>query len=451
MDTLPPTGSRPPLGAMVPVFGAVVRPLQAFFRLEASGGIVLLACAALALAWVNLGGGEAYRALLGAELSFGAGGARVAFSLQALVNDGLMTAFFFLVGMEIKRELVVGELRTPARALLPAIAALGGMVVPALLYFGLNRDGPGRAGWGIPMATDIAFCIGCLTLLKRRVSQALIVFLTALAIFDDIGGILVIALFYGGGLHASWLLGGLAVVALLALMSRLAVRSGFAYALVGAILWTCLHQGGIHATIAGVVLGLAIPARAPRRPREVLSGLTEHARQLLRKADDDELDSAALLQIEQRLEELEPPLERFVHALHPWVAYGIMPAFALANSGVDLSRLQAPQLVGPLALGTGLGLVLGKPIGIFSLTWAAIRLGLTPAPSGATLPKLLGVSMVAGIGFTVALFIANLAFPGHPDLLDEAKFGIIAGSLASGLVGCLLLSLTRPVRPASGG
>ena len=299
------------------------------------------------------------------------------------------------------------------------------------------------------MATDIAFCIGCLTLLKRRVPHALIVFVTAVAIFDDIGGILVIALFYGAGLHVAWLLAAAAGVVVIGLMSRRYVRSGAAYALAGAALWYCLHHSGIHPTIAGVMLGLAIPAKPSRRPREVLESLSEHTGTLLRKAANDELDLAALSRIEERLEEMEPPLERFVHALNPWVAFLVMPLFALANSGVDLSRLETSQLTGPVALGTGLGLLIGKQLGIFAFAFVATRLGLAPVPGDASTAKLLGVSIVAGIGFTVALFIASLAFPGHPELLEEAKFGIVAGSLASGIVGCLLLVLTGPVKSAS--
>jgi NhaA family Na+:H+ antiporter len=444
-----PAPTQPHSVRRAALFGAVVKPLQAFFQLEAASGVVLLACALAALAWVNFGGAEAYREIFAYELALGAGGRLARFSVLELVNDGLMTLFFFVVGMEIKRELVVGELRTPARALLPAVAALGGMLVPAGIYYAVNRGGPGEPGWGIPMATDIAFCVGCLTLLKRRVPRGLVVFVTALAIFDDIGGILVIAVFYGTGLHVSWLLAALAITAGLALMCRGYVRSGPAYALMGAALWYALHHSGIHATIAGVVLGLTIPARPLRRPREVLESLSEHTGALLRKAADDELDSAAIARIDEKLEELEPPLERFVSALHPWVAFVIMPAFALANSGVDLSRLGPSQLTGPIALGTGLGLLLGKQLGIFSFTIAASRLGLAPLPGNASAVKLLGVSIVAGIGFTVALFIAGLAFLGQPELLDEAKFGIIAGSLASGLTGCLLLVLTPIVKSDS--
>jgi NhaA family Na+:H+ antiporter len=429
-------------GARKPVFAAVVRPIQAFVRMEAAGGVVLLGGAVAALVLANSGAADAYRSLLDAPLEVAAGPLRARFTLATAIGDGLMTIFFFVVGMEIKRELAVGELRTLRQAALPLVAALGGMLVPSAIYLAFNAPGPGRVGWGIPMATDIAFCVGVLTLLRSRVPHALVVFVTALAIFDDIGGILVIALFYGHGLDAAWL--GLAGVltALLVPMSRACVRSGLAYVAVGALLWYALHHGGVHATIAGVVVGLAIPARAKPPPRVVLEALAAHASSLLRRPPDEEGDAGALLEIEARVEHLEPPVERFIHALHPWVSFGVMPLFALANSGVDLRALDASQLTGPVSLGVAFGLFLGKQAGIFAFTWAAVRLGVAAVPGGASWGKVLGASTVAGIGFTVALFIAALAFPSDPALLDQAKVGILAASLVSGAVGALVLRLT---------
>jgi NhaA family Na+:H+ antiporter len=437
--------SRSPLGAKttVPLFAAVVRPIQAFLRLEAASGIVLLSCAVAALVLANSGASEAYRAILGAPVELAAGPLRARFSVALLVNDGLMTIFFFVVGMEIKRELAVGELRTLPQAVLPGIAALGGMLLPAALFLAFNWSGPGRAGWGIPMATDIAFCVGVLTLLRSRVPHALVVFVTALAIFDDIGGILVIAVFYGHGLDVVWLAVAAGVTAALVLMSRAYVRTGFAYAVAGALLWYALHHAGIHATIAGIIVGLSIPARPRSQPRQVLAELAAHAGRLVRTAADEELDSAAILEVEERLEDLESPLARFVHLLHPWVAFGVMPLFALANSGVDLRALEPDQLTGRLAVGTAVALFFGKQLGIFVFTWVAVRAGAAPMPGGASAAKLLGVATVAGIGFTVALFIAGLAYPASPDLLDEAKVGILAGSLVSGIVGAVVLRFTR--------
>jgi NhaA family Na+:H+ antiporter len=319
------------------------------------------------------------------------------------------------------------------------------MLLPAAIFLAFNWSGPGRPGWGIPMATDIAFCVGVLTLLRSRVPHALVVFVTALAIFDDIGGILVIALFYGHGLSVPWLAVAAAVVVVMVAMSRAYVRSGVAYAAVGALLWYALHHGGIHATIAGVIAGLTIPARSRSLPRSVLEELAQHAAGLVRRSADEELDSAAILEVEERLEDLEAPVQRFIHLLHPWVAFGVMPLFALANSGVDLRALEVAQLTGPIAVGTAVALLVGKAAGIFAFTWAAVRLGTAPMPGGASSGKLLGVSTVAGIGFTVALFIAGLAFPADAELLDQAKVGILAGSLVSGIAGAILLRSTERV------
>ncbi|HEY6004449.1 MAG TPA: Na+/H+ antiporter NhaA [Anaeromyxobacter sp.] len=422
----------------------MLEPIQAFFRLEAASGLVLLGCAVAALAWANLAH-SSYRLVFEAPVTVGIGDLVARFSVLELVNDGLMTLFFFVVGMEIKRELVLGELRTVPQAILPAIAALGGMVVPAGIFFAFNAGRPGAPGWGIPMATDIAFCIGVLTLLESRVPHALVVFVTALAIFDDIGGILVIALFYGAGIHVSWLLAAAAVTASLLVMSRGYVRNGIAWTVAGVLLWYSLHHSGIHATIAGVIVGLAIPAR-PRRPlHAVLRELSSYTAGLTRGRDDEERDEAAIQGIEERLEELEAPVTRFVHALHPWVAFGIMPLFALANSGIHLSALDASQLTGRVAVGTAVALFLGKQAGIFAFTVAAVAAGVARLPGGTTRAKLLGVSIVAGIGFTVALFIAGLAYPEEPRLLEEAKLGILAGSLVSGIVGAVLLRSTSPV------
>jgi NhaA family Na+:H+ antiporter len=299
------------------------------------------------------------------------------------------------------------------------------------------------------MATDIAFSIGVLTLLKRRVPHALIVFLTALAIFDDIGGIIVIAIFYGGGVHAGWLLGAAAVTAGAVLMSRAYVRSGLAWAVAGALLWYALHHSGVHAAIAGVVLGLAVSA-TPRRPlRDVIQELSAHAAALTRSGADEERDEAAVHGIEERLEELEAPLTRFVGLLHPWIAFGVMPLFALANSGVQLTGRDAAQLAGPVAIGTALALFAGKQAGILAFTMIAVRAGLARVPGDASRVKLLGVSVVAGIGFTVALFIAGLAYPAEPLLLDQAKVGILAGSLLSGVVGAAILRSTAPLSGAA--
>ncbi|HEX8441734.1 Na+/H+ antiporter NhaA, partial [Archangium sp.] len=390
-------------------FKVAVAPLQAFFHLEASSGILLALCAVAAMVWANSPWADRYVALFDAPLALGLGGTLAHFTFREFINDGLMTLFFFLVGMEIKRELAAGELRTPSKALLPLIAAAGGMVVPAAFYVALNAGTPALKGWAIPMATDIAFAIGCLTLLKGRVSHGLVVFLTALAIFDDIGGILVIALFYGTGLHVEWLLGALALAGALWVCNHYYVRNGLVYAVLGGALWYAMHHGGVHATIAGVVVGMMIPARPVRRGREVLEDLHGYIGQLLREPEDEAVRTGQLLQIEEQLEDIEPPLTRFEHLWHGWVAYGIVPLFALANSGISVKGMHLSDLLKPLPLGVMLGLFVGKQVGIFLFTWGAVKLKVSEMPGRANLPQLHGVAVVAGIGFTVALFVAGLA------------------------------------------
>jgi NhaA family Na+:H+ antiporter len=438
-------GPRPVGIAVVSTFGAVLGPIQAFFRLQAASGILLFAAALAALVWANAGAHASYEAVLSAPIVLGIATFAVHFDLHALINEGLMTVFFFVVGMEIKRELVAGELNTLRKALLPAIAAVGGMVVPAALFLAFNFGGAGQPGWGIPMATDIAFAIGCLTLLGKRVPQALGVFLMGLAIFDDIGGILVIAIFYGQGINPGWLFGAGAITIVLVILNRAHVRSGFAYGALGACLWYALHRGGVHATISGVVLGLTIPALSRHRARHVLGELESYSRDLLVSPLDEEVGQECIRHIEEKLEDLEAPLQRFIHLLHPWVAFLVMPLFALANSGVYLRDMTAADVSGSVALGTAVGLALGKPIGIVIATVLAVKLGVSDRPGGAGWPAIVGVGVLAGIGFTVALFIAALAFTKDPALLAQAKVGIILGSLVAGLAGMALLRATRPV------
>ncbi len=428
-----------------PIFRAFARPVAAFFRLEAASAILLLAAAIVALAWANLAG-ESYRALVHAPIAIRVGPLDAAFAVHALVNDGLMTLFFFVVGMEIKQELAVGELRSPARAALPLVAALGGMLVPAAIYLAWNAGREGGHGWGIPMATDIAFAVGVLALVRSRVPHGLVVFVTALAIFDDIGGILVIALFYGSGISGTWLAAAAAVAVALGGLARWHVRSGVAWAIGGVALWWTFHGAGVHATIAGVALGLLVPAR-PRVPqRVVIDALAAQARALAADAADEASDAEAVVAIEKALEAREPVLTGLTATLHPWVAFGVVPLFALVNSGVALSGIGPDRVLGRVALGTATALVLGKLAGIFGFTAAAVKLGLAPLPGDAGWARLAGAATVAGIGFTVALFIAGLAFPGRPDLLDEAKLGILGGSLVAGVAGALALRATRPVR-----
>lgn len=445
MTSPPSAGRSASEKRVVPrLFAEVLAPFQSFFRMEASGGILLAVAAVVAIVWANSPGSERYLALTHYPLGLSVGGTNFTFTLHDFVNDFLMAIFFFLVGMEIKRELAVGELSTPAKAMLPLIAAAGGMVIPAAVYLFFTIGTPAQGGWGIPMATDIAFAIGCLSLVRSRVPNALIVFLTALAIFDDLGGILVIAIFYGSGIDLQWLAAAGAITLLLFGFNRLYVRTTLLWVLGGAALWYAVHHSGIHATIAGVILGMMIPVRGRRPPREVLEQLEKHVEEGLNSRSEAELDNQRILQIEETLEDLEPPLNRYVHFLHPYVAFGIVPLFALLNAGVDMRAMSFGDLFAAIPLGTALGLFLGKQLGIFGATWLAVKLKVSPMPGGAPLMQLYGVAVVGGIGFTVALFIAELAFPGMPTTLEQAKLGIIVGSFLAAVVGYLVLRFSKP-------
>jgi NhaA family Na+:H+ antiporter len=356
-------------------------------------------------------------------------------SLKHWINDGLMVLFFFVIGLEVKRELVLGELRDFRRAVLPVAAAIGGMLIPALVYLGFQMGQPGQRGWGIPMATDIAFVIGCITILGTRVPAGLRLMLLSLAIVDDIGAILVIAIGYTEGMHLDWLGAGVIGVGLIFVMQRLGVRSLFAYWVVGVVTWAAIHESGVHATIAGVVLGLLTPAR-PYLARGVAGKLAERANKLFH-ADEwgTEPDRAERIAQHRRLTlETVSPLEYLIYVLHPWVAFVIMPVFALANAGVPIA---VDELLSPVAIAVMLGLGLGKPAGILLMTWLAIRLRIAELPAGITWRHILGGGFLAGIGFTMALFIAGLAL--SDSLLQEAKVGVLVGSAASAVVGMTIL------------
>src|SRR5215203_6959407 len=393
----------------------VVLPVRTLLHRAPAGGLVLLACAAIALVWANSPWSHSYHALWEMPVTVRVGDSNASLSLHAIVNDGLMAVFFFLVGLEIKREILVGELASIRQAALPVAAALGGMVVPALLFLAFNTGGPAVRGWGIPMATDIAFALGVLALLGDRVPPALRVFLSALAIADDLGAVLVIALFYTASV--SWI--ALASAAGLLLLSLLAnamgVRAAWAYALIGIALWVAVLLSGVHATVAGVLLAMTIPSRTVINEDALLRG----ARAALQDFDDacypdtvmlsNSTHQAALRRLEVLSEKALPPLARLEHGLHGIVTFGIMPLFALANAGVEL-RGGRGAIGSTIGLGVILGLVLGKPIGITLASWVAVRVGIASLPAGIGWRTLAGTGVLAGIGFTMSLFIASLAF-----------------------------------------
>ena len=396
----------------------LVRPFQEFARLEAFGGILLIGCTVVALVWANSPWGASYFSLWHTDLTFGFAGKLLSEPLHFWINDGLMALFFLLVGLEIKRETLIGELASFRKAALPIAAALGGMVVPAGLYVLFNHGGPGASGWGIPMATDIAFALGVLALLGDRVPTSLRVFLAALAIVDDIGAVLIIAFFYTE--QISWISLGVGSLFFLALIAanRAGARHPLIYAILGVGLWLAFVQSGVHPTVAGVLLAMTIPAR---------QGATLD----LRARDWARVDS---------------PMLRFEHALIPWITHVIMPVFALANAGVVLGTGAAKSLVDPISLGVICGLVLGKPIGIVLFSWLATQSRVATMLDGVSWRQVVGVGMLGGIGFTMSLFIANLAFGTAPPL-EMAKVSILAASVISGLTGALVLMKRGEVPP----
>jgi len=370
-----------------------------FFQLEAASGLLLIAAAVLALIINNSPLSYLYNGLLDVPVAVQVGALNIAKPLLLWINDGLMALFFLLIGLEVKREVVDGHLSKPSQVILPATAAVGGMVVPALIYWFINRDNPAAvAGWAIPTATDIAFALGVLALLGKRIPVSLKLFLMTLAIIDDLGAIIVIALFYSGTLSSVSLLLAAACLVVLVAMNRLGVVKLGPYMIVGLILWVCVLKSGVHATLAGVALALCIPLR------------TRNA------------ESSPLLALE--------------HALHPWVAYAILPLFAFANAGVSLTGMTLDSFTHPVPMGITVGLLLGKTVGVFGLTWVAVKLRLAALPAGAGWGQILGVAILCGIGFTMSLFVGSLAFaPGSSEYAGMDRMGILTGSFFAAVIG----------------
>ncbi len=438
------------------VFDRILSPFEDFLHKQTTSGRLLMACAALALILANSPLAEGYAYLLHTPIGVNLGGWELSKSLHHWINDGLMALFFFIVGLEIKRELLVGELADPRQAVLPIVGAIGGMVAPALLYYAINPSGAAANGWGIPMATDIAFAVGVLALLGNRIPKSLLTFLVALAIVDDLGGVLVIALFYTEKIALLPLgLAGL-LLGLLVLANVVGIRRPLPYFILGALLWLAMLESGIHATLAGVLTALAIPARSKYDP----ALFSQHVRQLMEAYDHHHQPGTSIMRnerlhsilqtLENGVQMVETPLQRLEHGLHLPVALLIIPVFALANAGIPLALDSLAQtLAHPVTLGVALGLVGGKVLGIVGLSWLAIRLGWARLPAGSSMAQLFGVGLIGGIGFTMSIFIAELAFAGQDELLLMAKTGILFASLCAGVLGLGWLLLVTP-RPAPG-
>lgn len=428
-----------------PLLRPIVGPFQSFIHAEASGGILLLGATIVAMVWANSPWAASYGKLWNIPVSLTVGSHALSETLLEWINDGLMAMFFFVIGLEIKREILVGELATWKQAALPLAAALGGSIFPALLYLAVNAETDGAPGWGIPMATDIAFSLGILSLLGTRVPLALKIFLTALAIADDLLAVLVIAFFYTSTISWTSLAVGAVFLALLMAANVTGVRHPLVYSVLGiGGLWVAFLLSGVHATIAGVIAAMAIPARPRLTGREFLEkgkSLLHRFEQVLSR-DQPPLANQERHRVARRMKtavtQVETPLQQMEHALHPWVTVVVMPVFALANAGVTLDTDTIAMLINPVALGILLGLLVGKPVGILFSSWLAIRGGLASMPEGVSWAQLGAVGMLAGIGFTMSLFIAGLAFPQGP-LLIAAKEGVLIGSTVAGLTGWLLL------------
>ena len=424
----------------------ILKPINEFLHKEASGGILLIIFTIIALVWANTSFSDSYHNLWHTHITISLGNLlTLDYPLHYWINDGLMVIFFFTVGLEIKRELLVGELSSLQKASLPIAGALGGMIIPALLYTLINAGGNGAGGWGIPMATDIAFVVGIMALLGPRIPLTLKIFVLALAIADDIGAVLVIAVFYTAEISISALIVGAIVLVVLIILNRLGTKSLLAYSLLGIILWVAFLKSGVHATIAGVLLAFTIPASS----RFDTKKFSDKVKELIKHFDStgdhwkNVLNNAErqndVMAIESSCQKALTPLQRFEHGLHPWVSFLIIPIFALANAGVTLSGLNIFEaLFSEISLGIILGLFIGKQLGIFGFSFLAVKLKLASLPQGVNWKNLYGAGILAGIGFTMSLFIASLAF-NDPELLDLSKIGVLAGSVISGILGFLFL------------
>ena len=426
----------------------MIRPFKSFTEIEGSSGIILLIMTVIALVWANSPWSHSYEHFWHTPITLSIGPYELTNTLVHWIDDGLMGIFFFAVGLEIKREVLVGELASLKKSALPLMAAVGGMIVPALIYVAINgTEGETARGWGIPMATDIAFALGILALLGKRVPASLVIFLAALAIADDIGAVLVIAIFYTSELSLVYLAIGIGAFLLAVGANISGARNPVTYGIIGAIAWLAFLKSGVHATIAGVMIAMAVPAKQRINIRRFID-YGQYLLNRLKKAknmDDSAFathEQANIIQtLEDSCEHVMTPLQRYEHGLHMWVAYFIMPIFALANAGVIVGGNFMRDLTSPIGIGIICGLVLGKQIGITFFAWLSVKMGFAALPRGVTWRHIYGAAWLGGIGFTMSLFVANLAF-GESELGEMSKVGILAGSIIAGTVGYLILRKT---------
>lgn len=434
-------------------FHKILTPFEHFIHNETSTGLVLMFMTVFALVLANSPWQEAYKVFFHTEIGFSFGSWKVYHSLHHWINDGLMAIFFFVVGLEIKREILIGELSQIKQAILPILAAVGGMVVPALIYTSLNYNGVGKDGWGIPMATDIAFAISALVLLGKRVPPSLVTFLVALAIVDDLGAVLVIALFYTNDLNLIALGISLGIFVLMLLINKLDVRNMFVYFVLAVAMWFFMLDSGIHATIAGVLAAIAIPSKTRLNPLE----FTKHIRNLLDEFDNypiatdmtiHEKQKAILQNIKDRIDAVTSPSARLEHTLHLPVSLVIIPFFALANAGINIEFASVHHLLQtPIALGVIFGLVGGKVIGIAGTAFLASRFNIAQLPQGSSMKQVLGVAFLGGIGFTMSIFISDLAFYDNESMVVQAKAGILVASFLAGIIGYSILRISANQQP----
>lgn len=428
---------------------SIIKPFKEFTETEQLGGITLIFCALAALISTNFILFENYNAFWNTKMTVKVADIGLEKSISLWINDGLMAIFFFVIGLEIKREILTGELNSLRKASLPIIAALGGMFAPALIYIIFNLNSPESiSGWGIPMATDIAFTLGILALLGKRAPFSLKVFITGVAIIDDIGAVLVIAIFYSSNINSSILLIALGIFLILIFLNRFNFQNPSIYIILGVALWFIILQSGIHATIAGVLLAFTIPARNKVNADEFIEKSTFLVEKFQTSGKCgsgvflNQKQQSAIKALESACQNVEPPLQRYERILHYWVAFLIIPIFILANSGVLLGDI--PSAIHPIELGIFFGLLIGKPLGIGLATWFAVKSGITSIPKGLTWMHILGVSFLAGIGFTMALFIGNLAL-NDPTLITMQKFTVLLASLIAAIIGVIILSRTAPI------